>query len=170
MTNAQTILPVRGVVPVGEMAGESEQETEQLYAMHREAIDYLTMRPWCHGIHEHFYGHGIGGVVAVFFFRVDPVPMAPDGGVWVIVGDLPPACLPLQGIATAAEALRAYLKEMSRWVALARHGRTSDDLLPVNVPSTGVWADVLAKRLKLLKDTALPLFPQHTTRRFRDLP
>jgi hypothetical protein len=167
MAELETILPVRGVVPVDEMYGEDERETELLERMHADAVRYVKSLDWCGGIYEDFYGYGVGGVAAVFFFRVDGRAVARDGWLWVIVGDIPPAYFPLPGIATAAEALRAYLREMGKWVALARQGRRSEDLLRVNVPATPEWAEALAVRLKMLQDTVLPVFPVHPPRRFR---
>lgn len=58
------------------------------------ATSYLEAYDWCLGIRETFVGMFYSKILAIFLFKIQP---GKDVGewVWVIVGDLPPAILPL---------------------------------------------------------------------------
>jgi hypothetical protein len=45
---------------------------------------------------------------------------------------------------------------MRKWVSLAKEGRTSADVIPVNVPATPEFAEVLGKRLDALEEKIIP--------------
>jgi hypothetical protein len=76
----------------------------------------------------------------------------------VIVGDLPSAYLVTEVSKTPSAALRAYIHEIKRWVELAKKGRSSRDVIPVNVPPTPKWAKQLGGRLKFLERNVVPRF------------
>ena len=73
-----------------------------------------------------------------------------DEWLWVIVGDIPPAYLVTDVCKNPAEALDAYTEQMSNWIALAREGKTSKQVIPVNLPATPEGAEYLRLRLELL--------------------
>ena|ERR1700732_1542230 len=73
---------------------------------------------------------GIGGVVAVFLFRIVPKKKDIDEWLRVVVGDLPPACLAANGNPAPVSALEAYVEEMSAWVDAGRNGRPVAELIP----------------------------------------
>jgi hypothetical protein len=49
---------------------------------------------------------------------------------------------------------------MSKWVALAKEGKSSVEVIPVYVPSTPENADDLAKRLTFLREIVIPAFQE----------
>jgi hypothetical protein len=132
------------IVPIKQMAGDSSQDTELLKQMLKEAETYLSAFDWCESIAESYFGLGVGGVVAVFLFRIIPGSAEVDEWLWVVVGDLPPAYIVAEDNPTPVSALEAYIEEMSVWVTAVEKGRPVDEVIPVNVPPTRENA----KRLK----------------------
>jgi len=155
-TRSKTSIPVTGVVPLEQMAGDDEEDTALLREMAEGAENFLKSFSWCLAIRESFFGAGIGKVIAVFLFRIAPVRSDIDEWLWVVVGDLPPAYLVTDCCKTPSGAVEAYIGEMSKWVERARHGQASPDVIPVNVPPTPEWAEKLHNRLEILKTTTLP--------------
>jgi hypothetical protein len=150
--------PVRGVVPIEQMFGEDEEELRLLREMAAEAHTFLSSFSWCEEIREAYFGDGFGKIVAVFFFRIEPSRPEVDEWLWVVVGDLPSAFLVTDDCNAPSEALDGYIYEMSKWVKLAKRGRTSKQVIPVNVPATPEYANMLEGRLKFLEDVIVPAF------------
>jgi len=139
-----------GVVPLSEIAGDTPEETAFLLDLADLAKKYLTSFRWCQSIGEMYFGDGIGKIVGLFLCRIVPSENGVDEWLWVIVGDVPPAYLVTDRCKNPAEALDAYTEEMSRWVELAREGKRSSDVIPVNVPATPEFAEQVRSRLELL--------------------
>lgn len=150
--------PIRGVSPIDGIFHSNREERRLLRLMAREAEDYLQKFIWCKTIREAYFGGGYGGVVAVFLFRIIPTTPKVDEWVWVVVGDLPPACLAIDRTTSPAEALETYIWEMTRWVHFAKRGRTPEDGIPVNLPPTWKNAEQLEDKLKVLRKAVLPAF------------
>lgn len=144
----------RHVVPTASMRGDSDEDTRLLFGMLQEASNYIKSFEWCRGVVESYFGLGVGGVVAVFFFRICPAQGA-DEWLWVVVGDLPPAYLVTDRAPNGACALQAYIREMQAWVDAVRAGQPVDDIIPVNVPATPENAERLESRLRFLRDEIL---------------
>ena len=151
-------LPVSGVVPIAEMKGESDDENLRLRNMEAEARRFLGQFDWCGGIRELYFGNGIGDVFAIFLARIIPARPTVDEYIWIVVGDIPPAYLVTDDCPSPKEALEGYIWEMRKWVALARQGRTSRDVIPVNVPPTPEWAKTLEDRLNALEQRIIPIW------------
>lgn len=149
-------LPVSGVVPVSEMAGEDEDETERLRRMEKDARDFITQFEWCKGIREFYFGAGIGNVVAVFLAHILPTKPSVDEYLWIVVGDLPSAYLVTDDCPRPKEALEGYIWEMQKWIDLAKQGCASKDVIPVDVPTTSEWVDTLQSRLDALEQQIIP--------------
>ncbi len=139
------------VVPVSKMKGDSEADTARLKSMLQEAQEYITSFQWCGGIREVRFGWGVGGVVAIFLFRIKPTRENVDEWLWVIVGDLPPAYLVTDVCPTPIRALEAYVREMGRWVEAVKAGKSVKRLIPVNVDPTREHAQMLQTRLRFLE-------------------
>jgi hypothetical protein len=97
-------------------------------------------------------------VVAIFLFGIVPARQQVDEWLWVVVGDLPSAYLVTDDCKVPSEALQGYITEMRKWVRLAKAGRTSPNVIPVNVPATPEWAKELEGRLNFLEKDILPRF------------
>jgi hypothetical protein len=151
-----TDLPVSGVVPVSETAGEDEAETTQLRAMETLARGFLGSFDWCREIREFYFGAGVGDVIAIFLARIAPSRPDVDEFLWVVVGDVPPAYLVTDDSPTPKDALEGYIEEMRKWVTLAAQGESSPDVIPVNVPATPEWAETLGSRLDFIESRIIP--------------
>lgn len=78
---------------------------------------------------------------------------------WVIVGDLPPAYIVCDNAHTWQEALDAYAVEMMEWVKAVKEGRSIEDVIPVNVPPTVEYADMLESRCNLIWELFVDVDP-----------
>jgi hypothetical protein len=147
------------------MWGDDETDTALLKEMSAAAQDYMQSFSWCKAIREAYFGDGYGGIVAVFLFRIEPARAEIDEWLWTIVGDIPPAYLVLDLCKSPSQALDVYIHGVSKWVSLAKQGKSSKDGNPVNVPATPENAAVLEKRLKTLRDVILPAFAESEAER-----
>lgn len=145
------------VVPVGQMTGEDDEETEQLRVMLQEARAYLLSFQWCLGISREFFGLGIGGVACVFLFELK-APSGVDNVLWVVVGDLPSAYLVADQADNPCAALRVYCGLMEEWVLAVRLGRSLSGVFPVTAPATEQNARLLEKKIAFLRNEVLPAF------------
>lgn len=149
-----TELCPNGTVPVRDMAGEDAEDTRLLREMLKDAEAYLRSFSWCAAVSDAFFGGGIGGVFAVFLFKMKPRDTTISNWMWVITGDIPPAYLPITDASTPTEVFDTYLRGMTRWVELAHQGRTGDEeqgVPPVNAPATREWAENLEHRIEFLR-------------------
>jgi hypothetical protein len=143
------------VVPAAHLKGENDEDTHLLTQMLTEATNYLSAFQWCKRIVESFFGIGVGGIMAVFLFRIKPSSEHVDEWMWVIVGDLPPAYITVDSAPNPACALDAYIGAMEEWVEAADSGRPVDNLIPVNIAPTSENARKLQRRLKFLDEEIL---------------
>ena len=158
MTGNANNVPVKGVVPIDQMSGDDEEDTRLLQAMASEAQAYIQGFPWCKSVREAYFGDGFGGIVAIFLFRIEPSKANVDEWLWVVVGDLPSAYLVIDKSENPSQALEGYIDEMSKWVKLAKTGKSSKSVIPVNVPATPENAELLEGRLKFLHEVMVPAF------------
>jgi hypothetical protein len=143
------------------MVGDDDEDTALLRQMSDEATEYISSFSWCETIVATYFGGGVGGVFAIFFYKIRPARAEVDPWIWVIVGDIPPAYLPISDCRSAAEAFKRYMCGMSKWVELARNGQAGSaeqGVPPVNVPATPEWAEELERRLQILTLIIKPLF------------
>lgn len=150
-----------GLVPSQRIVGDDDTDTALLRKMATDADGFIRSFPWCASVQDSFFGDGIGGIFAVFFFHIRPSRSDVDSWIWIMVGDIPPAYLPLTDCDSPAAAFRTYMRGMSKWVELARKGRTgnaTDGVPPLNIPSTPEWAERVNQKLYGLTLTIRPLF------------
>jgi len=157
--------PVRCVVPIQDMAGEDSEDTNRLQLMAADAKAYLRSFAWCQSIEKQYFGAGIGGVIAVFLFHLRPTRPEIDKWLWVVVGDLPPAYLVTEDSSTPSAAVATYIREMKRWIDLARSNRASPDIIPVNMEPTPEGARQLSSRLQFLEGVVLQRFREEEIER-----
>ena len=156
-------VPVVGVVPVQNITGDDEKDTKLLREMSAGAEAYLRSFSWCGDVLNSFFGGGVGGVFAVFLFNIHPERPEVGPWIWVVVGDIPPAYLPIEDAASPAQVFKMYLSGMSKWVEFARQGRSGtagDNIPPINVPATPEWAEKLEHKLNSLRLIIQPFFDE----------
>jgi hypothetical protein len=151
-------MPVRGVVPIAQMTGEDEKDDTLLRQMAFSAQRFLSSFSWCKRIRQAYFGDGYGGVAAVFLFRIEPARPGVDEWLWVVMCNVSPAYLVTDSCKTPSEALSGYIEEVSKWVELAKQGRSSREIIPVNLAATPKNAESVESRLKVLKEVIVPAF------------
>ena len=142
------------LLPIDSAEGDDAEDTKLLRSMGEAAKKYLGAMPWCRRIREAYFGDGVGGVVAVFLFRIEPTSNA-DEWVWVVTGDLPDAYFVIDRSPTAYDALETYCELMSDWVDAVRSGASLQDVFPVDAPATQEAADALESRVEFLRTEIL---------------
>ena len=152
-----TNVDMSSVVPVANMSGEDEEETGLLHQMYVEASQYVEGFDWCLGVLKAYMGLGVPGVVAVFLFHID-APSEVDRWLWVVVGDLPFADLVTDQAIDLLSALKVYCDLMDEWVRAARGGKTNHEVFPVKGPQDAKHAEMVAKRVELLRTEIIPVF------------
>jgi hypothetical protein len=139
-----------GLVQAESISGDDEMDTTLLLKMAEDANLYIASFPWCKTVLGSYFGGGVGGIFAVFFFHIRPSRPEVDPWIWIMVGDIPPAYLPLADCDSPAVAFRTYILGMSKWVELARKGQTGapdQGIPPVKLPATPEWAERLNQKL-----------------------
>jgi hypothetical protein len=154
------------LVPVGSIVGDDEQDTVLLRKMADDAERYISSFSWCGPVLKSYFGGGVGGIFAVFFFHIRPSRSDVEPWIWIIVGDIPPAYLPLTDCKSPAEVFRTYFRGLSNWVEFARKGRTGtteQGVPPVNVPATPEWAEKISQKLHGLTLAVKPFFEDESS-------
>ncbi|MFA5142865.1 MAG: tetratricopeptide repeat protein [Candidatus Omnitrophota bacterium] len=144
------------LLPISKMKGDGREDTARLKEMHKEAVNYITSFSWCKKIEEKYFGLGVGDIIGIYLFKIQPSKSDINKWVWVVVGDLPPAYLVVDRSPDPASALNSYIREMDEWVQAVKKGKPVDGLIPVNAPPTAENAKLLKTRLKFLKKEILP--------------
>ncbi len=158
MPESSTQSPVSGVIPIDQVLGDGAEDTQLLREMAYKANHYISRFTWCRSIREAYFGDGYGKIVAIFLFRIEPSRPEVDEWLWVVVGDLPSAYLVIDACKTPSQALERYIDAISEWVELAKKGRSSEDVIPVNAPATPESARMLESRLAVLSEKIVPAF------------
>jgi hypothetical protein len=164
MSESSGSIPVTGVVPLAQMAGGDDEDSRLLEVMATGAENYLRSFPWCKSIREIYFGDGYGGVAAVFLFHIEPAREGVDEWLWVISCDVSPAYLVTDSCKTPSQALEGYIDEVSKWMQLAKQGRSSKDVIPVYMPATPENASDIERRLKILREVIVPAFRETETK------
>ena len=139
------------LVSAEKMSGDSKKDTRLLRDMYKEACEYLLSFKWCKSIRRAWFGRGVGGIYAVFLFEIAPNSKKVDKLLWVIIGDMPSAYLVIDESSTPLAALRNYAELMQEWVDTVKAGKSTDECIPVNVPATLEYANLLQRRLKFIR-------------------
>jgi len=143
------------VVEWSKYLASQNENVEKVSSMYQEAMDYLRFYNWCLDIRESYVGLLYPGIVAVFLFKITPSRKGIDEWIWVAVGDLPPAYITTDECPNPATALDGYIGAMLEWVDAAQNGKSVAALIPVNVPATKEFGDLLKARLDFLDSRIL---------------
>lgn len=161
-SNEANAVPVSGLMPMAVViAGDEDKDAIESAA--KEAKLYCTSFSWCDAVLESYFGGGVAGVFAVFLLHIFPARDGIGDWMWVVVGDVPSAYLPLDDAESAEKVFEQYLNGMSRWVEFARqgkHGSADDGVPPVRIEATPESAELLHQRLEFLRQLIAPLFSQ----------
>jgi hypothetical protein len=156
-----------GLVPSGSIVGDDEEDTILLRRMFDGARQYICSFSWCEAVLDSYFGGGVGGIFAVFFFHIRSSRVNVDPWIWIVVGDIPPSYLPLSDCESPREVFRTYIHGMSRWVEFARKGETGapspGDVPPVDLPSTPEWAERINQRISTLTLVVKPFFEEESS-------
>lgn len=144
-----------GFQTIDSISGENDDETVLLNELSDEAFSFLQNKKWCKSIRDGYFCYGIGGIIGIFLFEIDPSDTDVDHSVWVIVGDVPPAYLSPVYCKSAKDALNGYLAEMEAWVDAIRNNAPVGELIPVNAEPNLENAGLLESRLTFLKENVL---------------
>jgi hypothetical protein len=146
---------VTGLCLSSELRGDDPQETQELRELVKCAEQYLASFSWCGSIKKSYVGIAEAGIVGLFLFQIDPAQPEVDEWLWVVVGDVPPVYLVTDNAPDPESALLAYIAEMRAWADAVESGDPVDDLIPVNVPPTKKYGDMLKVRLDFLVSNLL---------------
>ena len=135
---------------VAEMTPVAALTDAELTHLAEQARNYITSHRWCRSICDSHLAFGIGGVIGVFLFAIEPAHPGVDDTLWVVVGDLPPAYLVCEDALDWRSALDGYIYEMRRWISAVRSGASFDDVIPVAAAATTEHADILESRLDFI--------------------
>jgi hypothetical protein len=138
------------LIRANSIVSDDDQDAVLLRQMKQDAERYISSFSWCKEVLDSYFGGGVGGIFAVFLFHIRSSRPDVEPWIWVVVGDIPPAYLPLTDCKSAAEVFRTYIRGMSNWVELARKGQKGtpeQGVPPVDVPATPEWAERLSQRL-----------------------
>jgi hypothetical protein len=95
--------PVSNVVPVERLAGDDDDDTALLQQMLQEAKNYILSFSSCESIRGSYFAGGVGKIFAIFQFNISPARPDVDKWMCIVVGDIPPAYLPLEDCRTSRE-------------------------------------------------------------------
>lgn len=152
-------LPVdlRRVKPAEQIVGQDASETRQLREMLQRAETYLRSFKWCPPVVQRFMGYGVGGVVAVFLFKLEEKFNDTDDLLWVVEGDVPSAYLVTDSAPDPASALATYCEMMEEWANAVLNGSPLDEVFPVGAPATRDNANMLLSRTRFIREKLIPI-------------
>jgi hypothetical protein len=156
-----------GLVPSGSIVGDDEEDAVLLRKMFDDASRYISSFSWCEAVLDSYFGGGVGGIFAVFFFHIRSRGVDVDPWIWIVFGDIPPAYLPLSDCESPSEVFRTYIHGMSRWVEFARKGQPGaaipGDVPPVDLPPTPEWAERINQKIYGLTLAVKPFFEEESS-------
>ena len=147
------------LVSADRMSGDDEEDTELLKELQAEATAYIKHFKWRRGVKESFFGCGIGGVVAVFLFRVAGDPGV-DEWLWVVAGDMPSAYFVTDRAPEPITALHVYCELMEQWVWAIQDGGDLTTVFPVAAQPTEEHAKMLESRIESLRINIIPVLSE----------
>jgi hypothetical protein len=148
-----TFAGIENVAPVSKMSDDPEEHALLVDCLN-EARDYLESFEWCKRISEAYFGMGVGGIFAIFLFRID-ADEGVDEWLWVVAGDLPSAYLVCDNALRPEDALREYCRLMQDWVDAVHGQRALADVFPVEAEPTEQNAELLERRIDFLRTEVL---------------
>ena len=156
-----------GLIKIEDLPGSDATDAEGLVKLAREAESFVLWHRWCGGIRQGYLDFDWYGILALFYFEIEPASPEADDRLWVVVGDAPPAYLDLESCPTETAAIEGYVDELQRWVAAVKAGQSIKELMPVyrrislqRVEPTQRIAEDLQRRLDFLRSEIIAHMPQ----------
>jgi hypothetical protein len=115
-------IPYGELVPLQDLKGDDDEETSLLRELEVMAKGYVKSYSWCVTILDGFFGGGIGRILGIFLFCIVPSRAEIDEWLWIIVGDVPSAYLPLEQASSPREVFQLYCQGLIDWSEWARSG------------------------------------------------
>jgi hypothetical protein len=159
------MLVASGLVSTAHIVGEDEQDTVLLRKMSDDAQQYISSFSWCEAVLNSYFGGGVGGIFAVFLFHIRTHRKDVDPWIWIVIGDIPSAYLPITDCESPADVFKNYIRGMTRWIELARKGQNGtpeEGVPPVNIPATPEWAERLDQKIQGLNFVVKAFFEEET--------
>jgi hypothetical protein len=155
---------MKRMIPISRLRAPQHDDPRSLYSIAKRAERFVEGHTWCKSIKKAMLDIGWDGILGVFFFEIEPVQEGFDSTFWVIAGDLPTARI-CNDNPNGPSALDGYVREMQKWVDATRHGHSVENLIPVNVPPSREYAEMLQSRLDFIRDKLLPDYLSEVTDR-----
>lgn len=112
-----------------DLAAQGVEDAEKLTELAHEVRSYLEHHSWCEQVHDVWFADGFR-YAAVFYAKIAPLGGA-DPEMFVIVGDIPPLYIDLDGCDSAQEALEIYVDLMLQLCDAYDRGESLEDLPPL---------------------------------------
>jgi hypothetical protein len=141
---------------IEDVVDDDAEELALLQKDFEEAVLFLSTTRWCRSVEETYFGGGVSEVFVVLLHRYILEESGEEDMVWTITGDIPPAILSTEDLATPRAAMDEYLVAMHAWVDAVKASEPTEGLITVNVPETDEWAYALQDRLEMLRDEIIP--------------
>jgi hypothetical protein len=144
------------LTPAQNILGEDAAETAALQEMLARAEKYLRSFRWCPQIAERYLAFGVGGVLALFLFKLEHAVNGTDQWLWVVEGDLPSAYFVVDEARDASSALSVYCDMMEEWAQAVESNKPLGELFPVSAAPTMENAALLQNRIAFIRERILP--------------
>ena len=129
---------------------------QEVVRMHNEAKEYLNSFRWCKRIEKSSLYYNLGSKICLFLVKIQNSDSVEDNYLWVIVGDLPPMYLDTQAGDTIKEILVSYADLAEDWIRHVKDNKSLDDCYPFNAAPTLEMADLLERRVSIIKNSIVP--------------
>ena len=136
--------------------GDDEVDTEKLHEYAALAKNYIQSFSWCPPIKDILLAYGVEGIVSVFLVEFVRSIQGTDDKLWLVVGDLPSAYLVVEPNDDESQALERYCELMDQWVDTVRRSGDVSQVFPVMAQPTIEHADMLNRRLEMLRAEIIP--------------
>lgn len=128
----------------------------EVLEMNKRGETYLESFKWCKEIRDSFLYLNLGSTLCIFLFEIDNSASSEDDFLWVMVGDLPSMYLDVYGSKTTVEVLKRFKALAKDWVSNVKSGLPVNDCYPFNAAPTLEMAEILQKRIDLIRDSIIP--------------
>src|SRR5262245_5252910 len=146
-------IDTRGMLKLDKIPASNLEYKSELIELSKEAQSFLESQSWCKQIADAWLDWGWGYILGIFLFHIKAFTSDAPEYIWVIVGDIPPACFNAGYYKDRKQAIDQYLLEMQSWIDQINEGKQPDiSTIRVNVPPSKDWALKLQERLIFIRE------------------